>query len=400
MSQELEKIAKREVSRAILAYDTERTLRTVSLKKRKAPSVLVLGRDGFSDNSKYLYLALVARSLGFPVIWGTFNSTLHQELTRRNLPVLNLGDSPSHVVSILMEISCVVYCTNPKEATGNSFYRAALAGAHKFQLWHGIGLKQLDLQNTGTTNLLNLDSLSLLAGVVDIDEVMSPSSLYDSQWREAFGVERVFRAGFPRNEVLLREASNHELLNSPSIPEAIRDRGFLLYAPTYARQGLEPMWRDSGSLALLAEFARRVGLGLVLKPHPFDGDPPASEAMRLPPTTLLLSAEADVYPILKYARALVTDVSSMASDFLLCDKPILFFRSQALEQQSYPIKYMPELPGRHVREESPEAFVRAWESIEETAGARARLRQLYFETDPLRACDELIERITEIVGKT
>lgn len=399
MTPEFEKIARVEAKRAVVSYETEQALRLLSFKKRKSPSILVMGRDGFSDNSKYLYLALVAKSLGFPVIWGTFNPKLNAELARQGLPVVDLSGHPGTVLSLLIEVSCVVYCTNPVEAMQHPFYRAALAGAHKFQLWHGIGLKTLDLQNTGDQNLLNRDLLEQLMGAVDIDEVLSPSSLYDDQWREAFGVEHILRAGFPRNEVLVRPATEHERINAPTIPAELKERGFLLYAPTYSRRGTDPVWLDPRLIELLEGFAQHAGMSLVIKPHPFDREPTGKEAARLGKSALLMDPEADVYPVLQHAGAMVTDVSSMVADFLLCDKPVLFFRSKTLETRDYPEQCMPELPGPHIREESLKAFVAAWDSIGDTAPARRRLRQLYFETDPLQACDTIIQRLLEVVEK-
>jgi CDP-glycerol glycerophosphotransferase (TagB/SpsB family) len=266
------------------------------------------------------------------------------------------------------------------------------------QLWHGIGLKRLDLQNTSKNNLLNPGYLALLSGVVDIDEVLSPSGLYDDQWREAFGVERVLRAGFPRNEVLVRPASEHELMGAPAIPKEFCDRGFILFAPTFTSYGATPVWAEPQLLTILETFARRLDLGLVIKPHPFDREPTGVMPGRSP-ATLFLGPGMDVYPILRHARALVTDLSSLASDFLLCDCPIFFFRSKALEENDYPAHCMPELPGKHVREESVEAFMSAWKSIDDTAAARQRLRRLYFETDPLQACDTVIRRLVEIVQR-
>jgi CDP-glycerol glycerophosphotransferase len=397
MSSDFEKIAKTEAKRAVLSHETEQTLRLLSAKKRKSPSILLLGRDGFSDNSKYLYLALTARALGFPVFWGTFNPALHAELNQRNLPVIDLSGDSAKVMSVLFEISCVVYCTNPAEATRNPFYRAALAGAHKLQLWHGIGLKTLDLQNTATSNLLHFPLLTQLAGSVDIDEVLSPSSLYDDQWREAFGVDRILRAGFPRNEVLVRPATEHELIDASTVPPGMLDRGFVLYAPTFTMRGAVPAWLNPRLIVVLEGFAQRLGVPLAIKPHPFDREPTPAEAARMSPATLLLGAKTDAYPVLQHAKVMVTDVSSMASDFLLCDKPVLFFHSHTLESGDYPARCLPELPGRHVREETVEAFMAAWESIEETAAARRRLRQLYFETDPLQACDTIIRRLTDVV---
>ena len=60
---------------------------------------------------------------------------------------------------------------------------------------------------------------------------------------------------------------------------------------------------------------------------------------------------------------------------------------------------MPELPGKHVREENVEAFMTAWKSMDETAPARRRLRQLYFETDPIQACETVVKRLVEIVQR-
>ncbi len=399
MSDDFQKIAKTEANQAVLAHASEEKVRLLSTKIKKKPSILVLGRDDFSDNSKYLYLALLQRKVDCAVHWGTFNRALYAELSRRNLPVVDLGGSSARILSILMETACVVYCTNPVDATHNPLYRAALAGAHKFQLWHGIGLKSLDLQNIATTNLLDGSMLLQLCGVVDIDEILSPSSLYDDQWRGAFGVERIFRAGYPRNEVLLRPAREDELINVPTIPAPHLERGFVLYAPTFtipARRAI-PAWQEPRLLGLLEGFADKLGMRLAIKPHPFDRDLTPDEAARLPSSILLLPGRTDVYPLLNKARVLVTDASSLVSDFLLCDKPVLFFRSKTLEQKTYLPQYMPELPGPHVREETAEAFAAAWDRIDETAGARRRLRQLYFETDPLAACESVIGHLLEIV---
>ncbi len=396
---DFEKLARTEAKRAVLDYESEQRLRLLSTKKRKSPSILVLGRDGFSDNSKYLYLALAARSLGFPVLWGTFNARLHAELSQRNLPAINLAGDPAAVVSTLLEISCVVYCTNPVEATRHALFRAALAGAHKLQLWHGVGLKTLDLQNTATANLLNPALLTQLSGAVDIDEVLSPSSLYDAQWREAFGVDAVLRAGFPRNEVLVRPPTEPELIDASVIPTAFRERGFLFYAPTFTPGGAAPAWLDPRLLGVLEGFAQRLNLGLAIKPHPFDREPTPAEAARFSPPTRLLGARTDAYPILRHARAMITDMSSMASDFLLCDQPVIFFRSALLEKKDYPPRCLPELPGVHVRQETVEAFMQAWAGIEATAPARRRLRALYFETDPLQASDTIIRRLVEVVAQ-
>ena len=88
----------------------------------------------------------------------------------------------------------------------------------------------------------------------------------------------------------------------------------------------------------------------------------------------------------------------MVSDFLLCDRPVFFFRSAVIEKGDYPKQCMPELPGQHIREESITAFKSAWDSAQDVAMARRRLCQRYFETDPRCANESIIKRLVEIVS--
>jgi CDP-glycerol glycerophosphotransferase (TagB/SpsB family) len=196
----------------------------------------------------------------------------------------------------------------------------------------------------------------------------------------------------------VRPPTEHELIDAAPIPTAFRERGFVLYAPTFTRGSANPGWLDPRLLGVLEGFAQKLNVGLAIKPHPFDRDPTPAEAARLSASTLLLGSRTDAYPIMRHACAMVTDVSSMASDFLLCDKPVFFFRSATLEKKDYPPRCLPELPGVHVREETVEAFMAAWAGIEATAPARRRLRELYFETDPLQASDTIIRRLIEVVA--
>lgn len=390
MFKEIQKIAYDQAKNTNLESSKTEKISTISKKNKKTPAILVLGRDNFSDNSKYTYLGLLRSEKQIPIFWGTFNKELHENLTQRNLPSVYLGGPPSDVISLLLQFSCVVYCTNPAEATRDPLYRAALAGAYKFQLWHGIGKKTLDLQNTSRANLLDTNYLDQLLGAIDIDEVLSPSIHYDEQWREAFGVEKIFRSGYPRNEVLLRPSSEEEEINTPKLSESITNNGFVLYSPTYSSNREEPQWMRESSIIELMKFTSQFGTSLIIKPHPFDAKLISKETTKSTSQSLIIiDPNADIYPILKYANCLITDESSIAYDFMLCNKPIIFYN------QGSPAPSIPH-PGSYTTGPSQADLNYAWENELKNTGAKKIIKEYFFETPPLSATSEVVDRIIKV----
>ncbi len=82
--------------------------------------------------------------------------------------------------------------------------------------------------------------------------------------------ERLLRAGLPRSEVRLRPATGNEWLAVPSLPAAHIERGYVMFVPAWAEANQTPGWADAAQVSLLEAFAQRVGVPLVIKPHPLD----------------------------------------------------------------------------------------------------------------------------------
>lgn len=304
--------------------DTSKLLRSIARAKPKSQRVLFFGRDEFSDNSKYLFIHAVMNARGMEPVWCTQNTGLAAELARAGLPVFDMKTAgEAKTLNFLIEAKAAVFCTNMLESLKSFAYLDALAGAEKIQLWHGISIKKLDLMLTPYQNLSDNGFLTQLAGVLDVDRVISPSSLEDDFWRQAFGVKEVIRAGLPRNEVLLRPANEYELINSLS-PDAFfsgRSAPIVLFSPTYSRTGT-PLWEDQAVVGEILRFTLDRGGHLVIKPHPF-------EASKVPPGGLfdeaftLLPASFDIYPLLSRVDIVVTDYSSMFIDFMVTGKPFV-----------------------------------------------------------------------------
>jgi CDP-glycerol glycerophosphotransferase len=121
------------------ADNIEKHLERISLRKEKSPIVVYFGRpDSFSDNSKYLYLDACANDYGFRPYWVTSNPGVFDLLNSSGLPVLSLTNQIDAVIQILVKTAAAVFCVNPNESMVDTKVRAAITGAFKLQLWHGL----------------------------------------------------------------------------------------------------------------------------------------------------------------------------------------------------------------------------------------------------------------------
>ena len=187
-------------------------------------------------------------------------------------------------------------------------------------LWHGDGPK-----------------LSKGFSYVHSTYAVAGTHLWGEQRPEYFGVrgENVLVTGHPRIDQFAR----------PPGAEAVRrlgldpDKPLVLWMPTYRlteyrgrRLGQVRNWTDSGELTrqegvvtLSAEVARtaeRLGVTVAIKPHPLDGDRYDGLGLPLVSNDDLNREDLTVYQLLGLARGLITDYSSVWTDYLALNRPI------------------------------------------------------------------------------
>jgi CDP-glycerol glycerophosphotransferase (TagB/SpsB family) len=374
-----------------LAYEDD--LRTISRKASKQDLILYFGREEFSDNSKYLFLHAVAQPGGHRHVWCCFNKKLIQELRHRGLEAFDLGENVNRTIQVLLRAKIAVFTLSPSESLKSRIFLAALAGAQKVQLWHGIGIKRMEMQNIEHKDFLNLATVARMRWATEIDCIVSPSEPFDRHWQETFGVERVIRAGYPRNEVLLRAATALELINVPTGAIKESPRRKVLIVPTWGTAG-ERHW--SKYLDNIGEVARQHDLEIYLKPHPYEAAAvskyPSGGGGRL----TVLPATMDLYPLLNRFSCMITDHSSMAFDAFLLDMSLIFLKPNDTRF------YMTEMLEPKVAP-SIETFdeLRNFPALLEEAAQcrenRALAARRYFETPPLAASQTIHETIRHLM---
>ena len=165
--------------------------------------------------------------------------------------------------------------------------------------------------------------------------------------------EKLFATGFARLDLLLNylKRPKEEILKELGLP--IGYRKVLLYAPTFD-MGLWPWGDPYEGLNRVAEFLEKKNVLFLIRPHPYT----VYDVKRVPKRKNVKFVPMHKYPdtqlLLAATDALVTDWSSIYTDFLVTRRPIVFLEVNTkffLEERGKS-EVPPELrPGIKVRNE-------------------------------------------------
>ncbi|WP_217131900.1 CDP-glycerol glycerophosphotransferase family protein [Leucobacter chinensis] len=219
-------------------------------------------------------------------------------------------------------------------------HRFGLFGATVVNLWHGAPLKKLHLDSRVTTEVGGGRAIKRLLGFMyrkgasQVDVYAAGSPIAAQRLRSAFRVQpgMVQVLGDARLDELARNLADPAaaarkrlgLVERLGLSEAQSSRRWVLYAPT---------WRDGAVTAgiptpeeavAVASWARTANVQLFLRSHPLgQGD---YEHLVGENITLVGSDVCtEITPMLGLFDALMTDYSSIAIDFALTGRPIVWF---------------------------------------------------------------------------
>jgi len=356
--------------------------------------VLYFGREEFSDNSKYLFLSAQVRPYGHRHVWCSYNKGLLLELRGLGLETFDLGEEPNRTVQVLLRARIAVFTVNPSESVKSRIFLAALAGAKKVQLWHGIGIKRLEMQNVEHKSFFDLPTVARMRWSTEIDFIVSPSGFFDRHWQETFGVRDVIRAGYPRNEALLREPGKPELLNAPADLISESSKKKILIVPTWGTAA-EMHW--SRSMECILQVARQNNVEMYLKPHPNEAASINKDLTGVRGRFTVLPANMDIYPHLNRFSCMVTDHSSMAFDSFLINMDLIFIEPN--NRRFYMMELLEPSVGPTIG--SLDDLVNLPSLLERSAACsenRTHAARKFFETPPLeasRTIHEFIEHLSQ-----
>lgn len=298
---------------------------------------LFFGRDGgkFVDNCKHLFTAFQREPVaGVRAVYLVRDHELQATLKKFG--------AESELVSSLagwwLRLRAGTFIVDSIDwSKGMGF--CASRGSRVVQLWHGVPLKQVQIpllqsriqRLPGIIGYLLKMQRAIIGRFARSAWMLSTSPwITDHAFGPSFQFDRISHAGYPRNDALFfpqgllsdlgtDEQAAREILQF----RTDRPSGSVgVYAPTFRDALNDPFASGHIDLQALSDIACRNDVLLLVKLHPWMHGRVAGDPR---PGIVFVAAESDLYPLLREVDFLVTDYSSIFFDFLLLDRPVIFF---------------------------------------------------------------------------
>lgn len=308
---------------------------------KKDPSLWVFSgfqKRGYMDNSKYFYEYVLEFHPEIRAVWLTLDQTVFDQLREEGKPVMMMR---TRACRKLVSRAAIGVTDHYRMSDYDAF--SGLNDRLKIvQLWHGVGLKSIgDLKNTNVPGVMFCDDI--LPQPEDAGRVRFLKKLKyvrHAYYRELFeryfmlvcpGRERVEQIAKPWNIPEEQCFFSGHPRNLPLHQAAKRPHGNdILYAPTYRWdvQGEKQLIRQIEEAGeRIQEVMTRVDGTMVIRLHPHTWRNYSGRLGQLEDkfSRIRIDREPDIYPTLANYAVVISDYSSIAYDFILLDRPVVFF---------------------------------------------------------------------------
>jgi len=296
----------------------------------KRNKIVFISKSSITTNNKALFTHCFKE--GLDVCMLTDNIEQYKELKTLDMPVAHLQSTQAYWLMAQAKFTVQDQANLTQEINLLSPKQKSL------QMWHGIPLKRL--------NKLTTVSYDYLISTSDFVNETTLSHVIQAKEYKNFG--------YPRNDIFMKETHDkYDLLFCDETIYTFAKKNFgsehkiALYMPTH-RESSKAAKIPLDFEELNAELQKN-NTTLILKLHHFVQELYKQEASYS--NILFHSTQGDVYPLLKYTDILITDYSSVYFDFLLLNRPIIFFDYDKEEyeanMQGFLYDYETFTPGYH-----------------------------------------------------
>lgn len=272
--------------------------------------------DKFADNSKALFLEAQERKELIP-IWIARQKAVVEEVRSEGYKAYTWF-SPLGIWYQLRAKYAVM-------SNGISDFKHAFLGRAVFiNLWHGVPLKKVGYDDYYEKNW-DSKKQAFRDRIINVplgkQYVVATSGTIAKIYESAFRVpkERILCLGQPRNDVFYENISEEE---EDSKEEK---RKTILYAPTHRKEGKHKIQLEQiFDLRVLNEFCEKNKYDFLVKKHFYHRE--EKEELREYSRIIDITDKVcDTQELLMKTDILITDYSSIYIDYLLLDRPLLFY---------------------------------------------------------------------------
>jgi CDP-glycerol glycerophosphotransferase len=312
----------------------------------KNKRLVILGAglgQSYAGHPKALHQKLIADpNKQFRALWLTKNPNLQKELLSKGYPTC-LCASIKGCWAILRAQWIIIESGTAKNRWGHDIApeRFLFGRFQIMQTWHGSPIKRIAL-DAMEDNGLNTFFKKLKYHVhkrelKGYDAIVTASESESKILTQAFSNDNIWMLGHPRNDILLDEQHRQVLKKTLGI-----DGTILLYAPTFRdADDTPPPFTDEDWQRLNQSLKQHQGT-LFINKHPFD------DQLKIP-TQHGHIIDTQSYGLefqewLAASDLLISDWSSCFIDYLLTDRPMLFYLYDLEDYQKRSRKMYYDLP--------------------------------------------------------
>lgn len=249
--------------------------------------------------------------------------------------------------------------------TGLSIERCGFClNSQVFQLWHGANLKYMvkewdALRDRSGERFLVKTLRNIKVNLPRYEFVLAPSEFYkENTFKTSFNAKNVYVAGYPRNDIFFKTEKILDLESADAVlidkAKAHRNNGgtVILYCPTWRDQASRLEGVSPFDEAKLFSFLEKNNILLIMKKHHRDLRVLAQAKHIL---IDIYPHSLDIYPLMKHTNMLISDYSSIFFDYLLLNKPVIFYpydyEQYMRRDRLFQYDYNEFTPGRKCRSE-------------------------------------------------
>lgn len=333
--------------------------------------LVFISKDFISSNNKALYIYCIKNNINCTIL--TDNEIQIKELKRLNLPCTLLETDQADY-----EIAYAKFIIFDQ---GNYTYLPQLHKEQKtVQLWHGVGLKKM-------SKLTN----------IKYDYFISTSNwTNETNFKSVFLSHNFLNCGYPRNDNFksISKDKLDTLFCDKYIYEFVRNKNekkIILYMPTHRENSTkEPLNLETLNTKLI-----NINYYMIIKLHPFILKYYKSIEQKEYSNILFHNTQGDIYPILTYTDILISDYSSVIYDFLLLDKPIIFFIydfKEYIKNTKLLFDYNEYSPG--IKVQTQEELLNAIKQPDTFQEQRKIIRDKFFDTQNIDSSKKILDIIS------
>lgn len=364
----------------------------------------------FAGNSKYAYIYMNSIDSKLRPIWISRDDKIVKKIRDWGYESYNIYSLKG--IYYALRAKTYVFDHYSKDI---SFWLSG--GTNKFSLWHGIPLKKIHKDNKFDIPRNPRNIFDRIRWCLRIIQNENPSYYYSvtSEYQkkinlQAFAAEsgRMSVSGYARTDILLDNSYlkdktaltvNNQGLYQDILERKSRGDKILIYMPTH-RDSEEELF-EIIDFTDLNDYFQGNNISFLMKLHIRSKVYEKTSKMDYS-HIINLDQREDLYPYLEMSDGLITDYSSIYFDYLLLDKPIIFFaydiETYIRESRELYYKYEDVTPGEIVRDmpgliASIDKVVSGQDNHSE---ARIKLADLMFDFKDGKSAERLYQVLLEV----